>query len=94
MSEETSYHSPIDLAERKGRRHVRAGRAAPDFMFATPIVKQKVVPLRSLADAEHERQMAKVRTLSAIKRPRWLARLAWYGTPLACVGAAAAFYLR
>lgn len=93
-AEDTAFHKPVNLAERKGRRHVRAGRVAPDFSFGTPIVKHKVVPLSKLADAEHEAQMAKVRALSDVKRPVWLSALIWIGTPLLCVGAAVAFFFR
>jgi hypothetical protein len=99
-AEDTAFQKPVDLAdlaERTGRRHVRAGRATPDFTFATPIVKQKVVRLSKLADEEHEAQMAKVRALSAVERPVWLFALIWLGTLVLTVGAAAAaaaFFLR
>lgn len=39
MSEPTSFHSPINLDERRARR-VRAGSAAPDFSFGGPVAKR------------------------------------------------------
>ena len=92
MSQHTAYHAPIQLADERAKRRLRAGRVAPDFTFAEPVKKAAVTAMPETADEITERLMQRLRTTEPVAST-WLRMAVWVGVPLLCFGAAVAIYL-